>query len=89
LRRGKTYTISFKAKADVPRLINVKILQNHDPWINYFVQTVNLTTEWQTFTYSYTHPKDADEVVQISFELGLHKPTTIYFDEVTVEPTNR
>jgi beta-glucanase (GH16 family) len=89
LRRGKTYTISFKAKADVPRPINVKILQKQAPWMNYFVQTVNLTTEWQTFTYSYTHPKDADEVVQISFELGLNKPTTIYFDEVTVEPTNR
>lgn len=89
MRRGKTYTISFKAKADVPRPINVKILQKQAPWMNYFVQTVNLTTEWQTFTYSYKHPKDADEVVQISFELGLNKPTTIYFDEVTVEPTNR
>jgi len=86
LRRGKTYIVSFKAKADVPRPINVKILQNHDPWINYFAQTVDLTTEWQTFSYTYTHPEDADEIVQISFELGLHTPTTIYFDDVVVEP---
>jgi len=86
LRRGKTYIVSFKAKADVPRPINVKILQNHDPWINYFAQTVDLTTEWQAFSYTYTHPEDADEIVQISFELGLHTPTTIYFDDVVVEP---
>nr|CAA88008.1 laminarinase [Thermotoga neapolitana] len=86
LYKGKTYTISFRAKADTPRPINVKILQNHDPWINYFAQTVNLTTEWQTFTFTYTHPDDADEVVQISFELGKEAPTTIYFDDVSVSP---
>ncbi|PLV58646.1 carbohydrate binding domain-containing protein [Thermotoga sp. KOL6] len=83
---GKTYTISFKAKADVPRPINVKILQNHDPWTNYFAKTVQLTNEWQTFTFTYTHPSDADEIVQISFELGLHTPTTIYFDDVSITP---
>ncbi len=83
---GKTYTFSFKAKADEERPINAKILQNHDPWINYFAETVNLTNEWQEFSFEYTHPEDADEVVQISFELGLHTPTTIYFDDVTIIP---
>jgi len=64
----------------------VKILQNHDPWTNYFAQTVNLTADWQTFTFTYTHPDDADEVVQISFELGKETATTIYFDDVSVSP---
>ena len=86
LKRGKTYTISFKAKADAPRPINVKILQNHDPWANYFVKTVDLTTKWQTYSFTYTHPEDADEVVQISFELGHNVPTTIYFDDIVIEP---
>ncbi|MEJ5228509.1 MAG: carbohydrate binding domain-containing protein [Pseudothermotoga sp.] len=80
----KTYTISFKVKADISRSINVKILQNHEPWINYFVQRVNLTSDWQIFTYLYTHPEGADEIVQLSFELGLQTPTTIYFDDITI-----
>ncbi|AEH51752.1 Glucan endo-1,3-beta-D-glucosidase [Pseudothermotoga thermarum DSM 5069] len=84
LYRGKTYLISFKAKSDTPRTINVKILQNHDPWINYFVQTVNLTKEWQTFTFTYTHPETADEIVQISFELGTGPVTTVYFDDISI-----
>jgi len=86
LKRGKVYTITFRAKADTPRTINVKILQNHDPWINYFARTVELGTDWQIFTFEYTHPSDADEVVQISFELGKGVPTTIYFDDVYIVP---
>ncbi|KAF2956524.1 hypothetical protein AS160_05710 [Marinitoga sp. 38H-ov] len=82
LEKGKTYVFSFKAKADAPRKINAKILQNHDPYYNYLAKTVDLTTEWQTFTFEYTHPETADDVVRLSFELGKDVPTTIYFDDV-------
>jgi hypothetical protein len=46
--------------------------------------TFELTTDWQTFTFEYKHPEDADEVVNFSFNLGLDKPTTIYFDDITM-----
>ncbi|OQY08665.1 MAG: hypothetical protein B6I29_05120 [Marinitoga sp. 4572_148] len=84
LEKGKTYVFSFKAKADAPRKINAKILQNHDPYTNYFAKTVDLTTEWQTFTFEYTHPETADEVVRVSFELGKDVSTTIYFDDIII-----
>lgn len=84
LEQGATYEFTFKAKTDLPRIIFVKVLQNHDPYEVYFEQKVSLTQEWQTFTFEFKFPKDADEVVNLSFELGLDKPTTIYLDDVSV-----
>ncbi|MBO8139116.1 MAG: carbohydrate binding domain-containing protein [Thermosipho sp. (in: Bacteria)] len=84
LERKAKYEISFKVKADISRIIFVKVLQNHDPYTIYFEQKINLTQEWQTFTFEFTLPPDADEVVNLSFELGLDKPTTIYLDDVNI-----
>lgn len=88
LEQGATYEVSFKAKADVPRKIWLNIAQNHEPWWSYlpepYILTFELTTDWQTFTFEYKHPEDADEVVNFSFNLGLDKPTTIYFDDITM-----
>jgi hypothetical protein len=88
LEAGATYELSFKAKADLPRKIWLNIAQNHDPWWSYlpepYILTFELTEEWQTFTYEYKHPEDAEEVVNFSFNLGLDKPTTIYFDDIVM-----
>ncbi|HCF38421.1 MAG TPA: laminarinase [Thermosipho africanus] len=88
LERGATYEVSFKAKADIARKIWLNIAQNHEPWASYlpepYILTYDLTTEWQTFTFEYTHPEDADEIVNFSFQLGLDKPTTIYFDDISL-----
>ena len=50
---GKTYTISFMAKADAARQISVSIQELASPYTTYFTQTVNLTTTAQTFTFTY------------------------------------
>ena len=50
---GKTYTISFMAKADVARQMSVAIQEFASPYTTYFAQTVALTTTAQTFTFSY------------------------------------
>ncbi|MGC8901771.1 MAG: carbohydrate binding domain-containing protein [Fervidobacterium sp.] len=86
LRKGNKYTISFKAKADEPRSINVKFVQTGAPYGTYFEKTVNLTKEWQTFVFEYTHPENADPVVTLSFELGKGIPTTFYFDDISISP---
>lgn len=86
LRKGNSYKISFKAKSDEPRSINVKFVQTGAPYGTYFSQTVNLTQNWHTFEFEYTHPENGDPVVTLSFELGKEKATVIYFDDVTVAP---
>ncbi|MFC1793765.1 PA14 domain-containing protein [Planctomycetota bacterium] len=57
LEQGITYTISFMAKADAPRVFNVQLqgrtLYN---WQMFWIESnVQLTTEPQTFTFEYTH----------------------------------
>ena len=58
LEQGQTYTISFMAKADDTRTVNVQLQARSDsvrPWHVYWIETVELTTEPQTFTFEYTH----------------------------------
>lgn len=86
LRKGNSYIVSFKARADIPRTINVKLVQTGAPYGQFFAETVDLTTEWQTFTFEYTHPEKGDPVVNLSFELGKDVPTTIYFDDIVIAP---
>ncbi|MGC9771529.1 carbohydrate binding domain-containing protein [Fervidobacterium islandicum] len=88
LKQKQYYMISFKAKADQPRTINVKILMNHDPWVNYFAQTVELTKEWKTYTFYYKHPDKADETVNFCFELGKGEVTTVYIADVILRPVD-
>ncbi|MGC9771515.1 carbohydrate binding domain-containing protein [Fervidobacterium islandicum] len=88
LKQEKYYLISFRAKADQPRTINVKISMNHDPWVNYFAQTVELTKEWNTYTFYYKHPDKADETVNFCFELGKGPATTVYIADVILLPVD-
>ena len=56
LLQGATYTISFMAKADAPRSADVQLQgRATNNWQVYWIESVDLTTEPQTFTYEYTH----------------------------------
>jgi hypothetical protein len=56
LEQGKKHYISFMAKADAPRpvelLVQARALHN---WQVYWSQTIQLTTQPQTFNFEYTH----------------------------------
>ena len=56
LEQGKKYYISFMAKAVAPRPISVgleaRALYN---WVTYWQTDIQLTTEAQTFNFTYTH----------------------------------
>lgn len=86
MKQGNTYKITLKAKADTPRAINLKLVQTGAPYGMFFRETLNLETEWQVFEFEYTHPDDGDPIVNFSIELGAGAPTTVYFDDVAVEP---
>ena len=51
---GRSYEISFMARADAPRAMQVVVREPLTPWTFYSDRTVNLTTEWQTFTHTFT-----------------------------------
>ncbi len=81
IAEGTEYTITFDAKADSPRDINLKFIDaNNDE----FLYVASLTTEMQTFTYTFTYDGTA-ESGKIDFELGVIGDATagvITFDNI-------
>jgi GH35 family endo-1,4-beta-xylanase len=66
---GKTYTISFMAKADAARTMSVALQELASPYTTYFAQTVNLTTAVQTFTFTYNSTV-TDAAALLKFYVG-------------------
>lgn len=82
--QGHTYLISFKAKADDARPIQLNLESSGAKFKAYF----DLTTDWTTFTYEYTHTTASITNGKFSFFMGnihdLSTPTTVYLDDVVV-----
>lgn len=86
LTKGKTYRLTFQAKAENPRDINVKFL-HPTTYALYANQSYNLTTDWQSFELQFSFNADYP-VANLSFELGkTANPATgkVYFKEVKLE----
>lgn len=86
LSKGKTYKLTFKAKAENERDINVRFLHPTN-YTTYAVQTFTLTTSWQTFELQFSFNADYP-VANLSIELGkTNTPNTgkVYFDDFVLE----
>jgi hypothetical protein len=74
--------LSFKAKASLKRTIIAGLGLNYDPWTN-VVETVALSTEWQTFSYTMTLEGFGGENSRVLFDLGAESGV-VYIDDVSV-----
>ncbi|MDD5327331.1 MAG: carbohydrate binding domain-containing protein [Phycisphaerae bacterium] len=75
---GQFYTLSFEAAAEAPRSVSFNVMQHHDPWGNLGLNgTANLTTDWQSFTYTFTATAD-DDNGRVTFSFGGGDTTTFY-----------
>lgn len=93
--QGATYTVSFDAKADDERFIQVQVgeLLPAEPWYTDFATDINkwvyLTTEYQTFTFEFTMNKPTNANGSILFELGnlngSNNITTVYIDNIIIQ----
>ncbi|HOJ93432.1 MAG TPA: carbohydrate binding domain-containing protein [Dictyoglomaceae bacterium] len=85
IQANKTYKLSFDAKADEPRDLQVRALQDQT-WEIISSQVFDLTTDMQTYTWEFTPAKDAHIIV---FDMGKISEksiaTTIYLDNVILE----
>jgi endoglucanase len=70
IENGKSYHLSFNAKADATRDIDVGIAMAGDPWTNYFGTTVSLATEWQSYSFDFTMTETTDTASLIYFNFG-------------------
>jgi len=78
---GQSYTFTFKAKAEVGRTIVAGLGFNHDPWTA-TTETVTLTTEWATYTYTMT-PEAGDDNSRVLFDMG-GEAGNVYLDDISV-----
>lgn len=81
LEKGKTYTLTFKAKADVAANINTAITMKDDPWTMQGSADHSLTTEWAEYTFEQTI--DMDNIDRIVFNLG-ETVTSYYIDNISL-----
>ncbi|MDP4089212.1 MAG: carbohydrate binding domain-containing protein, partial [Bacillota bacterium] len=89
LVKGIEYTLSFRAKSSVNRNMLVT-LENAAYTRAFEAQGLNLTTEWQTF--SYTIKPSVSEALALKYQLGNVDNTaangTVYIDDVVLQVKN-
>lgn len=76
---GSTYTMTFKAKADVESQAGVTLTMGENPYTAEQEQAIDLTTDWAEYTYEVTITKEG--VNRIIFNLG-EVATSYYFDNI-------
>ncbi|MBM7555693.1 carbohydrate binding domain-containing protein [Halanaerobacter jeridensis] len=88
LEPGTTYEVSFEARAEKARDINVKLLHPKDYTV-YGDGVKELSSGMESYSMQVTIPEDSDDIVNLSFELGAvsgqSKATAVYFDNVSIE----
>ncbi len=72
LQQGKSYTLSFKARAAAARNLEVNIGQSGTPYVSYVGNfNVALTTTMQLFTKTFTMSSATDNAARVEFNSGL------------------
>ena len=84
MEQGCQYEFSFEAKADEPRTMKPAITAPDVDWIRYIPDTpVDLTTEWQTFTFDVDMQDKTDDNGRVEFNMGKQGSTaTIHIRNV-------
>jgi mannan endo-1,4-beta-mannosidase len=71
LKEGESYVFEMKAKADVPRTMNVNIKKNSSKYLPYANgRIIDLSTDWQDYSWNFTMKEADDEVALLSFDMG-------------------
>ena len=85
--KAHKYKVSFDIKEDEPRKCIVCVSAPNAGWIRYLKDTsIDLTTEWKTFTFEFEMKDKDDNNGRLEFNMGKHKDTaTIHITNVRVE----
>ncbi len=84
--QGKSYRVSFKARANASRTIGVKAGRASSPYTSYNFKNINLSTSLQTHTFTFTMNNNTDSDAYLEFFLGT-SAVNLFLGEVSVVET--
>jgi hypothetical protein len=80
---GRSYTVSFRARADQPRRISVSLSQSHEPWKVLATQSINLTATPQQVRFTFS-PSASDDRARLSFTNLAAQTGEYFFEEISL-----
>lgn len=87
LQKGKSYTVSFKVKADSTFGMNVNVGKNKDPWGTYSgYQPYTVKNSFDSLSFEFTMTDSTDDAARLVFDMGLmRKAGKIYLDNISIK----
>ncbi|MBN2102571.1 carbohydrate binding domain-containing protein [bacterium] len=84
---GKTYTVSFDARAASPRNILASVAMGVSPfWLYNYEPVFSITTEWRTYTFTFIMGFDSDPAARMGFDMGTSN-ADVYLDNISLVET--
>ncbi len=83
IQAGVTYILSFEAKSDVNRDMQV-LVKNPSPYKGYLDELVSLTSALTSYSVEFT-PDEDNAAAELSFQLGAIGTGSITFDNVSLQ----
>ena len=84
--KGYTYKVSFDAYADAARNITIHPSGDADNgWAGYASETKSISTEPQTYSFTFTMGNDSDPTARLEFNLGAAGTANVCIGNVNVE----
>lgn len=80
---GHNYQVSFRAKAEADRNIQMHVSQNGpDIWTAYYWESIPITSEWEYYNYTFVSDS-TDAYARLVFDLGL-EDIDVEIDDVSM-----
>ncbi len=87
VEQGKTYRVTYDARASVNRGIWFKVGESVTPFTGYFYQNESLTEDMNTFTYTFTMNEATDPNTTLEFHVGQEQGDVVIDNVEIVEVT--
>lgn len=87
LEQGKSYKVSFDARASANRTLEANVEQDASPWTSYLpaARSFDLSTTKTGYSYTFTMTNPTDSNSRIAFNAGA-STETVYLDNVSIRP---
>ncbi|EHY9857447.1 glycoside hydrolase family 9 protein [Vibrio parahaemolyticus] len=85
LENGEMYDVSFDAYATVATEMKALIQHEGPPYTHYFLNDTKISTDKNSYAFSFKHELESDDKTEFQFQLGAQKAGTVCVSNVSVQ----